>query len=170
MNKCIAIALTLICVLSILGCNSQEPVSNDIPKDFSFALTWGVYGISSYDSQTGKLIKTNYVTNPEDYTTYYKLTNEDERYIYDLLTALDVKSYPDVYDPQNGFSEPSMTLILTVRINGEVKTIKAEDVSFFPWSEDEKGQLFIDTCRAISDKLEATEGWKALPDILHGFY
>ena len=135
-----------------------------VPDDFSFALTWNVFGISSYDSHTGKLVKTNDATNPDDYVTYYQLTNEDKEYIYDLLMDLDVNSYPEVYDPQNGFSEPDATLILTVRVDDEEKTIKAEDISLFFVSEDEKGQLFLDTCEAISNLLEATEEWKALPD------
>lgn len=135
-----------------------------VPDDFSFALTWNVFGISSYDSHTGKLVKTNDATNPDDYVTFYQLTNEDKEYIYDLLMDLDVNSYPEVYDPQNGFSEPDATLILTVRVDDEEKTIKAEDISLFFVSEDEKGQLFLDTCEAISNLLEATEEWKALPD------
>ena len=95
MKKLIVIALALICVLSMAGCNTQE-VADSIHEDFSFSLTWGVYGISSYDSQTGKLVKTTDATNPEDYVTYYKLTKEDKEAIYNLLTSLDVNSYPDI--------------------------------------------------------------------------
>lgn len=163
MKKLIVLVFTLIGVLSIAGCKTQDPTA--VPEDFSFALTWNTYGISSYDSQTGKLVKTTDATNPDDYVTYYQLTDEDKEYIYDLLVSLDVTSYPDVYNPQpDVMSEPSMTLILTVRINGETKTIKAEDIAFFTRSADEKGKQFLDTCEAISDRLEATEEWKALPD------
>ncbi len=166
MKKLIAVALLLVFVLSILGCNTQEPNESTgaIVEDFSFALTWGVYGISSYDSQTGRLVKTTDAINPEDYVTYYQLTSKDKENIYNLLMALDVNSYPDVYDPQNGLSEPSATLILTVRMNGETKTIKAEDISLFFVSKNEKGQLFLDTCDSISNILKATKEWKALPD------
>ena len=65
--------------------------------DFSFALTWGVFGISSYDSNTGKLIKTTDATNPDDYITNYQLTDTQKRYIYSWIYALDVYSYPDIY-------------------------------------------------------------------------
>ena len=166
MKKLLALILTLILVLSIVGCGTQEPAGNstDVPEDFSFALTWNVFGISSYDSQTGKLIKTTDTTHPENYVTSYKLTDEEKKHIYTLLTDLDVNSYPDVYDPQNGMSEPDATLILTVRMNGKTKTIKAEHISLFFVSKDEKGQLFLDTCDAISNILMTTEQWKALPD------
>ena len=60
----------------------------NIPEDFSFSLVWNCYGISSYDSQTGKLVKTTDATNPKDYITYYQLTDEDKEYIYNLLVWL----------------------------------------------------------------------------------
>ena len=135
-----------------------------VPDDFSFALTWGVYGISSYDSETGKMVKTSDTTNSEDYTTYCQLSDEDMEYIYNLIVALDVYSYPEEYDPQAGFSQPWRTLILTVRVDDEEHTIKAEYVSDMMFSEDEKGQLFLDTCEAISNRLELTRAWMGLPN------
>ena len=59
--------------------------------------------------------------------------------------------------------------ILTVRVGDEEKTIKAEHVSLFFDTENEKEQRFFDTCNAISDLLEATDEWKALPDF-ENFY
>ena len=140
----------------------SEPLP--VPDDFSFSLTWGVYGISSYDSKTGKMVKTSDTTNPEDYTTYCQLSDEDMEYIYNLIVALDVNSYPEEYDPQAGFSQPWRTLILTVRVDDEEHTIKAEYVSDMMFSEDEKGQLFLDTCEAISNRLELTRAWMRLPN------
>lgn len=166
MKKVIVLVLVLVCVLSVAGCDVQEPVSNTavVPKDFALALTWNCYGISSYDSQTGKLVKTTDATNPDDYVTYYELTDQDKEYIYNLIAPLDISSYPDVYDPQNGASKPSMTIILTVYCNGTKKTIKAEDIAMSFTSEDEKGQAFLSVCEAICNRLTATEEWKALPD------
>ncbi len=167
MKKLIIFVLAVVCVLAIAGCNTQEPVRNPavIPEDFSFALTWNCYGVSSYDSQTGKLVKTTDTTNPDDYVTHYQLTNEDKEYIYNLLVSLDVNSYPDTYDPNSGtLSKPPMTLILTVRTNGKVKTIEAKNIASSFVSEDKKGQAFLSVCEAIRDQLTATEQWKALPD------
>lgn len=136
----------------------------DVPADFSFALTWNCYGVSSYDSETGKLIKTTDADNPDDYVTGYELQAWQRAYIYELISTLDANSYPDIYDPGNGLSEPSATLILTVRVNGAEKTIKAEHISLHYVSDNEKGQAFLDACTAISDLLTATKEWKALPD------
>ena len=166
MKKLVAFVLALVCVLSIVGCNTQESINNSavVPEDFAFAITWNCYGVSSYDSQTGKLVKTNDATNPDDYVTYYQLTDEDKEYIYGLIAPLDVSSYPEEYDPQNGMSEPSMTLILTVCCNNMQKTIKAENVALCFTSKDEKGQAFLSVCEAIINRLTSTEVWKALPD------
>ena len=149
--------------------NAISSSNKSVPDDFSFALTWNVFGISSYDSHTGKLVKTTDATNPDDYITYCQLTDEDMEYIYNLIVALNVYSYPDIYDPQTPPSDPDATLILTVRVDDEEKTIKAEYVSLFFVSENEKGQLFLDTCNAIGNLLEATDEWKALPDF-ENFY
>lgn len=159
MKKLIVFVLVCILTLSLVGCSNPTVV----PEDFSFALTWNSYGVSSYDSQTGKLVKTTDATNPDDYVTYYQLTDEDKEYIYNLIVSLDVNSYPDVYDPQNGMSKPPMTLILTVYSNGTQKTIKAKNIALSFESKDKKGQAFLSACEAICNRLTATEEWKALP-------
>lgn len=166
MKKLIALVLVLVFILSIVGCNTQKTTYNPtvVPEDFSFALIWNCYGVSSYDSQTGKLVKTTDATHPENYVTYYQLTDQDKEYIYNLLVPLDVNSYPETYDPQNGMSAPSMTLILTVYCNGTQKTIRAENISLSFKSKNKKGQDFLSVCEAISNRLTATEEWKALPD------
>ncbi len=169
MKKVVALVLTTIFVLSFAGCNSKDKVNDPIavPKDFAFSLTWNCYGVSSYDSGTGKLVKTTDATNQDDYVTYYSLTEADKEYIYNLIAPLDISSYPDEYDPQNGESKPSMTLILTVIQNGTEKTVKAEHIALSFESKDEKGQAFLSVCEAIRDRITSTEEWKALPDYEH---
>ena len=166
MKKFVAFILALTITLGLFGCKSQDSNDNTagVPEDFSIALTWGVNGISSYDSATGKLVKTTDATKLADYVTYYELTEEDREYIYNLILALDVDSYPDTYDPGNGMSKPSMTLILTVHMDGVEKTIKADNIALSFTSKDKKGQLFLTTCKEIRDRLTATQVWQALPE------
>ena len=57
-----------------------------------------------------------------------------------------------------------MTLILTVRTNNTVKTIKAENIALSYSSNNKKGQAFLDACKEIKDLLMSTDEWKALPD------
>ncbi len=170
MKRLVALTLALTLLLSLTACDSKpaEPTEPAIyvPEDFSFSLTWGVCGDSSYDSKTGKLVKDAKAAKPEDYTTCHTLTPEEESQIYALLQTLDPASYPDRYDPQTVRSKPSITFILSVRAYGSEKTIHAAGID--PWPEakaaDEKGQLFLDTCWAIYKLLTATEEWQALPD------
>ncbi len=160
--------LTVILTLLFVGCNPKETVNEPpvIPEDFTFSLTWGTCGRSIYNSKTGKLVKEIGATNPDDYTAYYKLTEDDSAYIYELVESLDIYDYPDVYDPQEGMlaSSPSMTLILNVCQNGVHKTIKAEDIAIIFESENKKGQMFLSVCKALIDRLTATDEWKAFPD------
>lgn len=143
-----------------------EKIPDTMPEDFSFALTWNCYGISSYDSKTGKLVKTTDATHPEDYVTTCHLPEETFKQIYEILRDLDIGEYPYLYNPYgNGAaSEPPMSLILTVRIGETERTIRAEDISLSYEAGNKKGQRFLDVCREISDTLTATDEWKALPD------
>ncbi len=132
----------------------------------SFSLTWGTYGISSYDSATGRLVKATDATRPEDYVTTYRLTDEETELISELIRGLDIDRYPDVYDPQAGKlgSDPSMTLILSVRMGAKEKTVTAKNIALTYESEDPDGQLFLDVCREIVEILTGTEAWQSLPE------
>ncbi len=137
----------------------------DIPTSLSFSLTWNTNGISSYDSATGKLVKTTDATNPEEYVTTLELDGTRLFEIWELLWDLDIETYPAEYNPHGGLaSEPSMTLILTLRDGDKVKTVCAENIALSYESDDPKGQKFLDTCKGIRDILIATEEWKALPE------
>ncbi len=134
-------------------------------KNFSFSLTWNCYGVSSYDSKTGKLVKTTDATHPEDYVTKAYLTDEQLTEIYSLISEMDVNTYPDAYNPHAGAaSKPPMTLILSVDMGGTEKTIRAENIAISYETDNEKGQIFLTACKTIIDMLTATEEWKALPE------
>ena len=134
------------------------------PEPFSFSFTWGVYGISSYDSETGTLIKTRDVSNPEEYTATHVLSAWEKDYIFRLLMTLDAGSYPDEYDPGIGMSIPCRNIVITVRIGELEKTIRASGIAIYGNSPYEEGQKFLDTCDAISRILTSTDEWISLPD------
>lgn len=153
--------------LETLGWMTDEYIElpEVMPEDFSFALTWDCYGVSSYDSKTGKLVKTTDATHPEDYITSHALNEEEAERIYNFIRALNINDYPRIYNPHGGLaSEPPATLILTVRVGDKAKVIKAEDISASYETGNKKGQSFLTTCKEIRDILTSTEEWKALPD------
>ena len=170
----ILLSAILFCIIfSIAACGTPSDKDDDgkidgdsviVPKDFSFALVFGTYGQSAYDSESGKLVKTTNATNPDDYVTELFLSEESLKAIFETLSALDISSYPEKYDPnENEMTEPSQTLILTVR-NGETKTVECKDIAIGYYSDDEKGQKFLTAVKQIIDIIQATDEWKALPD------
>ena len=133
--------------------------------NYSFSLTWGTYGISSYDSKTGTLIKTKDATNPKDYTTNLKLTEQQYSAIWKLIKSLDIDSYPDKYNPhKNGASTPYMTLILSVKSDDIDKTVTVEETILSYDANNKKGQKFLDVCKGIEEILTETSEWKSLPE------
>ena len=53
--------------------------------EFSFSLTWGIFGHSSYDSKTGCLVKTDDVGNKEEYETTHFLTAKEKATIFKII-------------------------------------------------------------------------------------
>ena len=142
-----------------------QDVTNFLSGEFFFSLTWDIDGISSYDSATGKLVKTKDASQPELYTTTHYLTEDEKLQILDILLELDVLFYPDIYNPTEGLgSNPSQNLILSVQSGDIMKTITANGVAISIDATSERGQKYIDACEAISKILMETEEWKALPD------
>lgn len=155
---------TLIVLLSTLllgsSCSKKE-----IPDNFEFSFTWGCYGVSSYDSETGLLIKTNDATKPELYQTTHILTEQEKEEIKEIIRKLDIDKYPDEYNPNplKG-SNPSMTLIITLKYDEYEKTITAKDIALDFTSLSFKGNRFLGTCKTLIKFFQETEEWKALPD------
>ena len=138
--------------------------------DFSFSLIWGLYGISSYDSETGRLIKTKDAPNVEDFITTYFLTPQEKLTAFKTLMDLEMTSYPDEYNPTQGIgSYPYETLILSAKIDRVEKTVTASQVALSE-ATSKKGQRFMDACRTISDILKNTDEWKSLPDYPYLYY
>lgn len=147
-------------------------VETVMPADFSFSLVWNTFGISSYDSKTGKLIKTKDTSNIKKYTTKYKMTDEELYKIYDILyNRINIDSYPDDYDPYNApdaevrlVSTPSRTVIISVTANGTEKTVTCKEISFGTGGCDERATEFLKAVKEITDILTNTDEWQALPD------
>ncbi len=156
------LAALLLTLIFIAGCFSESP---EPLTDYSFSLTWGTYGISSYDSKTGRLVKTTDATKPEDYVTTLILTEEQKAEIGAILAELEFNEYPEVYNPNSALaSEPPMSLILTVQTGVTAYRIAAEDIAQEFESDHKQGQAFLDCCRGIIEILTESEEWKALPE------
>ncbi|MBE6673377.1 MAG: hypothetical protein E7599_07690 [Ruminococcaceae bacterium] len=138
-----------------------------MPKHFQFSLVWGTNGISSYDSQTGELVKTTDATHPEEYKTILHLSRAQLEEIYALIYRLNVADYPENYNPFPDYgSDPSYTIVLSVYDGIGVKNIECREIAIPDgvFTMDAKAKAFIETYRAIRDILTETEEWKSLPE------
>lgn len=155
----------LLIIFSACSCSTQKDPVFDIPADFTFSLTWNCYGVSSYDSDKGKLVKTNDATVPNDYITTLLLDEEQKEAVRNILSTIDFDKYPTEYNPNEGIeSEPSMTLILTVQYKNTNKSISCKNIALSYDSPDNDGQVFLSACESIINIIVNTSEWNALPD------
>ncbi len=185
MKKLLITLLSLLCTVVLMSCNgtkndapetdvpeSRSPESEwqetDYPADFQFSLTWNTYGISSYDSGTGKLIKTTQATHPEDYVTELHLTKEQKQLVWRAVKMLDLDSYPDAPENYNPYpdveSEPSQTVILTLTFNSKSKMIQAKNIAYGGETKTKEAAEFIHVRDVIVSIISDTDEWKSLPD------
>ena len=151
--------------------DTEEP---EVPEDFSFSLVWDTYGISSYDSKTGVLVKTKDATDVSRYTTELYLTPDLLAACYNaLFVEADIMDYPDIYDPFNApgaekrfMSIPDQTIIITVTANGVTKTVKCEKIAFGTYEDCycDEAIRFLSACSDLEDVIMSTDEWLALPD------
>ena len=186
MKRIICFVLFVITVFSLYSCKEDitglskirettgredEVYTGDVPENFFFSLRFGTYGESSYDSQSGNLIKTRNSTDPEKFETTLILSEEEMREIYGLIRKININTYPDNYDPINPpdavdklMSIPYTTLSLTARCGIIPKTVHCESVAFGGDGYDEKSRAFLDCVYRIRNIIVSSEEWKALPD------
>lgn len=136
--------------------------------DFEFTLQWNTFGISHYDSATGELIKTTDATKPEDYVTTHILTEEERHKVWEYLINLPYTSYPEEYLPNpDGGMEPDETITLSVRTGDTEHTITTRASAFYGIKDQgvkNGADNFMKSIRGITELLQETEEWKALPD------
>ncbi len=165
MKSKLSFALIIILLIPCLSGCANKTLPQEMPEDFSFSLIWGVYGTSSYDSRTGKLVKTTDATNPENYVTYLRLSDETLGYFYGLLRDLDIDDFPEEYDPdRHTMCTPSSALTVTVRAGDRTKTVRVDDMAASRVALIGKNKKYIETCSTIRDFLMQTEEWKSLPE------
>ena len=164
-KKFLLIPITVL--MAISSCSTSDvPPFSVAQEDFYFVLTWGVRKDSSYDSRTGKLIKTKYVRErqPEEYIATYQYPNINE--IYEMAKSINVYSYADDYYPYEGSSirtNPSVDYVLEIND----KTITSEDCPFYngiPDGVTKRGKQYLTLVFAIKNTLTNSEEWKAMPD------
>ncbi len=185
MKRLTAILLLLAVAFCCVSCGkvvqrANEPISGtdvseiDLPADFTFSIVWGCYGISSYDSQTGKLVKTNDATDVTKYTAYVKLSENELKLVYKYLCLdLHLADYPAEYDPFNAphaikkvWSNPSQTIVLSVTANGQTHTVTCNDVALGTINDGycRDAKMLLQAKNNVVTLLTSLPEWQAFPD------
>ena len=158
----------LLSIIFLSGCDVMDllnPLPKQLPDDFCFSIIWNTFGISSYDSKTGELIKTTDASDPSIYKTTLNLSLEDTTNIYDKLHDLNFANYSETLSSSNFYQAiPYSTLSITVTTGKINKTLTANEVGNIEHAKNESAQLFLDTINFIVNIIESSAEWKALPD------
>lgn len=159
------------------GTPAPENEEIELPEDFSFSIVWNTYGISSYDSASGKLVKTKDTEHIGKYTKYVKMSEEELKTVYRyLFHDIDLTAYPDEFDPFNApgaetiyTSEPNQTVILSATANGVTKTVTCEKIAFGSLDScfSEEARQFMLAKEKIVSLITSFPEWEAFPDYEH---
>ena len=162
-SKGLLLAVLALFLLALLAYRLNLP--EEMPEDFTFSLTWGVSGHSTYDGETGLLVKTDDVVelSPEDFQTTLSLSKEQREQAYRLIHKMNIFAYPENYHPGLSRSDPPCTLGVTVRLGDTEKRVVCYNVGSYDHAT-LKGRRFLDTCWGLVEMVTATPEWKALPD------
>ena len=156
------------------GTPAPENEAIELPEDFSFSIVWNTYGISSYDSASGKLVKTKDTEHIGKYTKYVKMSEEELKTVYRyLFVDIDLTAYPDEFDPFNApgaeiiyTSEPNQTVILSATANGVTKTVTCEKIAYGTPNScySEEARQFMLAKGKIVSLITSFPEWEAFPD------
>lgn len=145
-----------------------------MPEDFAFSIVWGTFGISSYDSKSGTLIKTKDATDVSKYTCNVLLTEDKMKDVYRILFSdIDIFQYPDSYDPFNApdaeirlASEPNQTIIISVTANSQTKTVTCNKIAFGSLDNcySDEAAAFMNAENEIVEILTSLPEWAAFPE------
>lgn len=181
------VPVLMMCLFVLFGCTGcvniiqhtdpasfNEQSGIELPEDFSFSIVWGTYGVSSYDSKSGKLVKTKDASNVGKYTAYVKMSKSELQNVYRCLFCdISLFSYPDSYDPFNApdaenriASQPNQTIIISVTANGSTKTVRCDSVAYGRLDDcySDEAKAFLSAELEIVNLITSFPEWKAFPE------
>lgn len=146
-------------------------------QGFGFAIGWNIYSDSTYDSRTGKLVKSHFQPDIADYTTTLVLSGEQLAAVKEILDRLDLASYPAKFTPYYDVACTEMEMSIpyeTIKIvmyDGEKSLSVCCDEICLGGSDvySEKTKAFLNAAREITSMITAAPEWQSLPELVN-FY
>ena len=157
-NKLVSFILSLCMLFTITSCST---FCKTMPEDFHFEITWGAFGSSYYNSETGELIK----KKDENIQTTYFMGEENLRKVYDIIFENKIYKINKLSSFGFLFSDPAGEYEITIYANNEEKVITAPygaDISRSPYTI--KAYRFAIAIEKIRSIICESEEWKALKD------
>lgn len=171
MKQILSAFLLLALACTLAGCGNTND-HMELPEDFAFSIVWGTYGNSSYDSNTGMLVKTKHATDVSKYTCIVQLAEDQKAEVYRVLFSdIDLFKYPDSYDPFNApdakskiMTEPSQTIIISVTANGRTKTVTCSNVAYGSSGYCKEARAFMSAENKIVELITSLPEWAEFPE------
>ena len=164
-KKLISFILSLLMMIPLVSCNNKNPLSKEMPDDFSFSLVWSVFGKSSYNSETGELVKSKFEPEEELYKTTCFLTQEELLEVYNILLDANVNRFDEFKDWEFNSADPAGDYQITISTGAFEKTIKAPYGTYIDDGANSlRANKFIEVMESIIKIVKNTDEWKAMPD------
>lgn len=162
MKKIIAILLILVSVLSFSSCKPSS-LPKEMPEDFTLYVQWGVFGYSTYSSETGRLVKEFDIDGK--YSTTYVMPEEDLKEAYSAIRKLRIDNLPENFS-QNELKTSSPYCIYTIKatINGETYSVCADKALGYDAGRSIRTIRFLNAVESIVTIITSSDEWKSIPE------
>jgi len=163
MKKLLLKILLAICVFCLVGCDANmTSLPQEVPEDFSFALTFGFDGY--YNSKTGILKNGyNYDLDCECKTTL--IFNEEElKEIYSIFLQGTIDRWKEELTVSEELVVPSYVIEISFTAEGKTKNIKIYGASFIELDEWKNSvRLGKAYYKIVNEYIKNSEEYKTLP-------
>ena len=125
------IILVFISLLLVAGCdNTQEVMTEEMPEDFNFSLTYGTYGKKKIDTFQDIVVKD--LVEDGTIEANIALTNEEKQAIYDEMYNMNIMGDLDLNKGRECEVKPPSITKWVIKMNGEMKKISYESYCDYP--------------------------------------
>ncbi|MBP5155237.1 MAG: VWA domain-containing protein [Clostridia bacterium] len=144
-------------------------------EGFGFAIGWGIYSDSTYDSRTGRLVKSHFQPDIADYTATLVLSEEQLAAVKEILDRLDLESYPAEFTPYDDIDStvmeqtiPYETIKIVMYDGPRAVSVCCNEIALFgEKAYSEKTKAFFNAAQEITRIITASPEWQSLRELVN---
>ena len=158
-NKLISFIVSVCLLLIVSSCSSVSTKEKPMPEDFAFSITWGAFGSSYYNSETGELIK----KQDEQIQTTYFMDEEELEKVFNIFMYYKVHKLPEII--MSGFyhADPPGKYEITLKYNEIEKVVSLPYGASLAETFGLNAKRFENALREVLAVIYESEEWKNLP-------